>query len=209
MKKVLISLAAATIMVAGFVTSADAQRGRGGGAGFSRGGGGGFVGVRGGGGGRFVAGGGVRRAGFVGGPGFRRAGWVGGPGLRRRPALGRRPRLGGRRPLGRRPLVGRAPLCPRRFCWRWISGRGRYWGGYGTAAAGSGRWSARPGDRSGGWSTFAGLPSATAGVVAGADTAPASGECETRRDLRRRSPCISTRRALLGGFFECHKPAVP
>ena len=76
MKKVLISLAAATIMVAGFATSADAQRGRGGGAGFSRGGGVGFVGARG--GGRFVGGPGFRRAGFVGGPGFRRAAFVGG-----------------------------------------------------------------------------------------------------------------------------------
>jgi len=55
MKKVLLSLAATLIMVAGFATSADAQRR--GGAGFYRGGG-------------VVA---------VGGPGFRRAGFVGGP----------------------------------------------------------------------------------------------------------------------------------
>ena len=68
MKKVLISLAAALIMVAGFATSADAQRGRGG-PGFYRGGGGGFVGVR---------GGGLRLSRR---PGFRRAGFVGGPGV--------------------------------------------------------------------------------------------------------------------------------
>ncbi|MBX9777232.1 MAG: hypothetical protein K2Y71_22885 [Xanthobacteraceae bacterium] len=77
MKKVLMSLAAAMIMVAGFATSADAQRGRGGGPGVVRVGGPGFVGVRGG----FVGAPGFRRAAFVGGPGWvggRR--WVGGPG---------------------------------------------------------------------------------------------------------------------------------
>ena len=105
MKKVLISLAAATIMVAGFATSADAQRGRGGGGGFSRGGGVGFVG--GGGGGRFV-GGGFRRAGFVGGPGFRRAGFVGGPGFRRAAFVGGGPGWwGGRRWVGGRWWGGR------------------------------------------------------------------------------------------------------
>jgi hypothetical protein len=77
MKKVLLSLAATLIMVAGFATNADAQRR--GGPGFYRGTGGGFVAVRSGGGFR-VAGAGFRRAGFVGGPrwvGGRR--WVGGP----------------------------------------------------------------------------------------------------------------------------------
>jgi hypothetical protein len=67
MKKVLLSLAAALIIVVGFATSADAQRR--GGPGFYRGGGAGFVG-----------GPGIRRAAFIGGPGVwggRR--WVGGP----------------------------------------------------------------------------------------------------------------------------------
>ena len=63
MKKVLLSLAATLILVAGFATSADAQRR---GPGFYRGGGGGALSasvaaVR-------VAGVGFRRAGFVGGP---------------------------------------------------------------------------------------------------------------------------------------------
>ena len=97
MKKVLISLAATLIMVAGFASTADAQRGRGG-PGISRGGGGGFVGVRG--GGRFVAGGGVRRAGFVAGPRFRRAGFVGGPGFRRAGFVGGSRWVGGRRWVG-------------------------------------------------------------------------------------------------------------
>jgi hypothetical protein len=69
MKKVLLSLAATLIMVAGFATSADAQRVRGG-PGLHRVGGAGFVGGP-------V---GIRRAGIVGGP--RWAGgarWAGGP----------------------------------------------------------------------------------------------------------------------------------
>jgi hypothetical protein len=69
MKKVLLSLAAATIVFAASVDTADAQR-RGGGPGFHRGGG--FHG-----GGAMIRGGGFR-GGFVGGPGFRRAGFVGG-----------------------------------------------------------------------------------------------------------------------------------
>jgi hypothetical protein len=108
MKKVLLSLAAALIIVAGFATSADAQRGRGG-PGFSRGGGGGFVGVRGGG----------FRGGFVGGPGFRRAGFVGGPGV-----------WGGRRWVGGPRWWG-----PRRWVGAGIIGAGLvgagYYGGYG------------------------------------------------------------------------------
>jgi hypothetical protein len=106
MKKVLISLAATMILVAGFATSADAQRGRGGGPGVGRGGGAGFVGVRGG-GARFVGGPGFRRAGFIGGPGWvggRR--FVGGPGW----VGGRRfvggPWWGHRRPFIRAGFIG-------------------------------------------------------------------------------------------------------
>jgi hypothetical protein len=68
MRKILLSLAAATIVVAASVDTASAQRR--GGAGFH---GGGFHG-----GGGMIRGGGFR-GGFVGGPGFRRAGFVGGP----------------------------------------------------------------------------------------------------------------------------------
>ena len=118
MKKVLISLAAATIMVAGFATNADAQRGRGG-PGISRGGGAGFVGVRG--GGRFVGGPGFRRAGFVGGPGFRRAAFVGGgPGW-----------WGGRRWAGGRWWGGRR-FVRAGFIGAGLVGAGYYgYGGYG------------------------------------------------------------------------------
>lgn len=117
MKKVLLSLAAALIMVAAFATSADAQRGRGG-PGFHRGGGGGFVGVRG--GGFRVAGPGFRRAGFVGGPGFRRAGFVGGPGY-----WGGRRWVGGPRWWGPRRFVGAG------FVGAGLVGAGAYYGGYG------------------------------------------------------------------------------
>jgi hypothetical protein len=110
MKKVLLSLAGALIIVAGFATSADAQRGRGG-AGFSRGGGGaGFVGVRGAG----------FRGGFVGGPGFRRAGFVGGPGV-----WGGRRWAGGPRWWGPRRFVGAG------FVGAGLVGAGAYYGGYG------------------------------------------------------------------------------
>ena len=107
MKKVLLSLAAALIIVAGFATSADAQRGRGG-PGFYRGGGGGFVGVRGGGGFR------------VAGPGFRRAGFVGGPG-----AWGGRRWAGGPRWWGPRRFVGAG------IVGAGLVGAGAYYGGYG------------------------------------------------------------------------------
>ena len=117
MKKVLLSLAAALIVVAGFATSADAQRGRGG-PGFHRGGGGGFVGVRG--GGFRVAGAGFRRAGFVGGPGFRRAGFIGGPGY-----WGGRRWVGGPRWWGPRRFVGAG------FVGAGLVGAGAYYGGYG------------------------------------------------------------------------------
>ena len=106
MKKVLLSLTAALIMVAGFATSADAQRGRGG-PGFHRGGGGGFVGVR---------GGGFR----VAGPGFRRAGFVGGPGY-----WGGRRWVGGPRWWGPRRFVGAG------FVGAGLVGAGVYYGGYG------------------------------------------------------------------------------
>lgn len=110
MKKVLLSLAAGLILVAVGASTADAQRGRGGGGmGFSRGGGGGPV-FRGGGGFRGAAfrggyrGGGFRGAAFRGGyrgGGFRgagiRRGWVGRGGWAgdyrygwRRPFYGRR-----------------------------------------------------------------------------------------------------------------------
>jgi hypothetical protein len=117
MKKVLISLAATAIMVAGFATNADAQRR--GGPGFYRGGGGGgFVGVRG--GGFRVAGPGFRRAGFVGGPGFRRAAFVGGPGW-----WGGRRWVGGPRWWGPRRFVGAG------FVGAGLVGAGAYYGGYG------------------------------------------------------------------------------
>jgi hypothetical protein len=120
MKKVLLSLAATMIMVAGFATSADAQRGRGG-PGVGRIGGPGFVGVRGG----FVGAPGFRRAGFVGGPGWvggRR--WVGGPGWYggRRWAGG--PWWGYRRPFVRAGFVG----------------AGLYGGYYGYGYGGCARW---------------------------------------------------------------------
>ncbi len=118
MKKVLLSLAAGLIVVAGFATSADAQRGRGGGPGFHRGGGGGFVGVRG--GGFRVAGPGFRRAGFVGGPGFRRAGFIGGPGH-----WGGRRWVGGPRWWGPRRFVGAGIVAAG------LVGAGAYYGGYG------------------------------------------------------------------------------
>jgi len=112
MKKILLSLGAALIIVAGFATSADAQRVRGG-AGFYRGGGGGFVGVR---------GGGLR----VAGPGFRRAGFVGGPGV-----------WGGRRWVGGPRWWG-----PRRFVGAGLIGAGLvgagYYGGYGYGGYGYG-----------------------------------------------------------------------
>ena len=117
MKKVLLSLAAALIVVAGFATSADAQRGRGG-PGFHRGGGGGFAGVRS--GGFRVAGPGLRRAGFVSGSGFRRAGFVGGPRY-----WGGRRWVGGPRWWGPRRFVGAG------FVGAGLGGAGVYYGGYG------------------------------------------------------------------------------
>jgi hypothetical protein len=117
MKKILLSLSAALIIVAGFATSADAQRVRGG-AGFYRGGGGGFVG----GPGRvgFVGGPGIRRAGFVGGPGIRRAGFVGGPGV-----WGGRRWVGGPGWWGGRRFVGAGLIGAG------LVGAGAYYGGYG------------------------------------------------------------------------------
>ena len=104
MKRVLLSLAAALIIVAGFATSADAQRWRGGGPGFYRGGG--FVG-------------GPGRVGFVGAPGFRRAGFVGGPGV-----WGGRRWVGGPRWWGPRRWVGAG------FVGAGLVGAG-YYAGYG------------------------------------------------------------------------------
>lgn len=88
MTKVLLSLSATLILVAGFATDADAQRR--GGPGVYRGGGAGFVGSP-----------GFRRAGFVGGPGFRRAAFVGGPGW-----VGGRRWVGGPRWWGPRRFAG-------------------------------------------------------------------------------------------------------
>ena len=176
MKKVLISLAAATIMVAGFASSADAQRGRGGGPGVGRVGGGGFVGVRGGGfRGGWVGGPGIRRAGFVGGPGWvggRR--WAGGPGW-----------VGGRRWVGGRWWGGRR-FVGAGFVGAGLVGAG-YYGGYGYG--GCRQWQvvgtpwgpqwrlvnvcfAPVGYGYGGWGGVAAV---------GASTAPASGECDTDR----------------------------
>ena len=183
MKKVLLSLAAALIMVAGFATNADAQRGRGG-PGFYRGGGGGFVGVR---------GGGFR----VAGPGFRRAGRA----LCRRSRipprrLCRRPRRWG----GRRWVGGPRWWGPRRFVGAGFVGAGLVGAGATTpataAAAGSGRWSAPLG----------------AAVAARQCLLCPGGlwlRLCARRLLRRRrlvsvtlAATHSTRRALPGGFFK-------
>ena len=101
MTKILLSLAATLIMVAGFATNADAQRR--GGPGMYRGGGVGFVG-----------GPGIRRAGFVGGPGIRRAAFVGGPGW-----------VGGRRWVGGPGWWG-----GRRFVRAGFIGAGLGYGGY-------------------------------------------------------------------------------
>jgi hypothetical protein len=121
MKKMLMSLAATMLMVAGFATSADAQRGRGGGPGVGRVGGAGVVGVRGG----FVGAPGFRRAAFVGGPGWvggRR--WVGGPGW-----------YGGRRWVGGPWWGYRRPFVRAGFI-----GAGLYGGYYGYGYGGCARW---------------------------------------------------------------------
>ena len=159
MKKVLISLAATLIMVAGFATNADAQRGRGG-PGIYRGGG--VVGVRGGGGGRFVA--------------PEAAPALSAARLGRWPPLGRRAwMVGGGRWAGGR-LVGTAPLCRRWICGRWIRWAPGYYGGYGGYGYGGGcrQWQVvgTPGDRSGDWSMFAMPRSAMAMAMATATMVP-------------------------------------
>src|SRR5262245_32845258 len=131
-KKVLISLAATMIMVAGFATSADAQRGRGGGPGVGRMGGAGFVGARGG----FVG----PRGGFVGAPGIRRAAFVGGPGF-----VGGRRFVGGPGWVGGRRFVGgpwwgwRRPFVRAAFIGTGLGFYGGYYG-YGGCA----RWRVVP-----------------------------------------------------------------
>jgi hypothetical protein len=87
MKKILISCAAALIMVAANANTADAQRGK---SGFSRGGSGGVGAFRG--GGARIA---NRGAAFRGGPAFRTARIAGGPGFHGRRAFRRGVVIGG------------------------------------------------------------------------------------------------------------------